>query len=492
MRVSSDSGPLVPDPLMPIEECTERIERLLHRVKQTQLECAVQQALNAPQPPTRFAEQLPRPQAPPAAAARSESPGSTASTASLRSASSVQSDAGLHIASSGLAVGGQAPYSPRRRAVTLGPSVAKRSSDERLAGLGQAATPTHKTPIEEMRAKIQRVRARRAERLREEQASLSPPSGGGRPAALTRMHSEISGTTYYASDDDEVSGDFFENKENLALFREAQMPARDIDWDKRVYYHHVARTNDDFRSATQDVEIADCRDACFVELVGRKTAARIARAHRPEPRRRALPESPLRLDDADAAAVSAWIDEDSDDSGGEADRSFDWSRHGFGYMEFRRRSLASSAILSPGATPEPPSLPPHLPPPDDPAASLMAGAKSGRTWSITSSTARAATDNFNQAVAAASAAAAAGAGGGTTGAWPASDARFCPQHVALLSESEDSDADDDWDMLDSEDVEARQAAQLESLRRENADLQRAVERSRRAVFALARVVLGPL
>ncbi|KAJ2759967.1 hypothetical protein IWQ56_005600, partial [Coemansia nantahalensis] len=96
------------------------------------------------------------------------------------------------------------------------------------------------------------------------------------------------------------------------------------------------------------------------------------------------------------------------------------------------------------------------------------------------------------AVAAASAAAAAGAGGGTTGAWPASDARFCPQHVALLSESEDSDADDDWDMLDSEDVEARQAAQLESLRRENADLQRAVERSRRAVFALARVVLGPL
>ncbi|KAJ2705578.1 hypothetical protein H4R19_005109, partial [Coemansia spiralis] len=238
---SPGPGTLVPDPLMPIEECSERIERLLQRVQQTHRKYAVQQALAAPQPATRFAARLPQPLPPAASAAGRQSSGSTASTASQHSVSSLQNSTGRHIAA--------APYSPRRRAVTLGPSTTK-SSGERLAlALDQ---PSAKTPIEEMRAKIERVRARRAARLKEEMAHQSPrvgcsPAAGDRPAMLARMHSEISGTTYYASDDDGGYGeDFFENKENLALFREAQMPVRDIDWDKRVYYHHVARTDDAF------------------------------------------------------------------------------------------------------------------------------------------------------------------------------------------------------------------------------------------------------
>ncbi|KAJ1724012.1 hypothetical protein LPJ61_005780, partial [Coemansia biformis] len=251
-------GFTVPDPMMPIEECSERIERLLQRVQQRHREYAAQQTSAAPRTPVRLGER-----AVAAAAVSRPSAGSTVSTASLHSASSIRSDAGACAIASGRAAGDAMLYSPRRRAATMGPAMDKnRDSSERVS-MGRAASPAHKTPIEEMRAKIERVRARRAARLKEEMAGRSPPvgsletAGGERPGALVRMHSEISGTTYYASD--EEAEDFFEDKDNLALFREVQMPVRDIDWDKRVFYHHVARTDDEFRKAAEDVEIADCR-----------------------------------------------------------------------------------------------------------------------------------------------------------------------------------------------------------------------------------------
>ncbi|KAJ2526156.1 hypothetical protein EV175_007682, partial [Coemansia sp. RSA 1933] len=46
--------------------------------------------------------------------------------------------------------------------------------------------------------------------------------------------------------------------------------------------------------------------------------------------------------------LMTWLDSDGDED--ESERSFDWSRDGFGYMEFRRNSrmsLGKSSVLSP-------------------------------------------------------------------------------------------------------------------------------------------------
>ncbi|KAJ1718030.1 hypothetical protein LPJ61_006929, partial [Coemansia biformis] len=132
-----------------------------------------------------------------------------------------------------------------------------------------------------------------------------------------------------------------------------------------------------------------------------------------------------------------------------------------------------------------PASPPRQDESQEPSVSLMGAAKSGLAWSITSSTARAATENFNQAVAAAA------------GVPRASDERFCALEDAMLSVD---DEDDDWQLLSSDELggapgdaaeaEAQAAAHLVALRRENDDLQRSVERTRRAVEALTRVVFG--
>ncbi|KAJ2779314.1 hypothetical protein H4R18_004085 [Coemansia javaensis] len=130
--------------MMPIEECSERIERLLARVQQTHREYAAHRALTSPRAPTRFDARPGQRRQQPAAAQRTVS---TASTASLQSASSMRSDSCVHQAALlGVAGdGGGGQTSPRRRAVTMGPTAE--------AGSGG---PAQRTPIEEMRAKIER------------------------------------------------------------------------------------------------------------------------------------------------------------------------------------------------------------------------------------------------------------------------------------------------------------------------------------------------
>ncbi|KAJ2817733.1 hypothetical protein FBU31_006123 [Coemansia sp. 'formosensis'] len=109
------------------------------------------------------------------------------------------------------------------------------------------------------------------------------------------------------------------------MFQELSVPVKDIEWDKRVYYYHLAQNNDAYRRMAEDVSVRDCRNDCLAELGG-------SRRQREE------------ID-----AVSAWL-EDPDDGEDIGERSFDWSRDGFGYMEFRRLSRASiaSSVLSPG------------------------------------------------------------------------------------------------------------------------------------------------
>ncbi|KAJ2659373.1 hypothetical protein IWW48_003520 [Coemansia sp. RSA 1200] len=183
--------------------------------------------------------------------------------------------------------------------------------------------------------------------------------------------------------------DFFDNKDVVAMFRELPLPFKELDWEKQVYYYHVTQSSTSTgadRSPTKMnkeenddvVDIRDCRAECLGDLLGEKLAARVvARSARREAAAAAAPASVLRrrrmsednngdedgdggsteLDAADAQAqhladVDAWLDFDSDadEHGAEAERSFDWSRDGFGYMEFRRSSrpmLAQPSLLSP-------------------------------------------------------------------------------------------------------------------------------------------------
>ncbi|KAJ2823959.1 hypothetical protein IWW50_003556 [Coemansia erecta] len=512
-------------PLLAQEECSERIDRLLqrvHRAQQSRREGLVRMELTgSPRTPTRLDPPLARP-------VRAQSPSDssgTVSTASIRS--DIEADAsGPHM---------DPLFSPRRRAATM--DVAREKCTQERFG---SADVQARAPAEDMRAKIERVRARRAARLKAEMASeasspvMRSPDESQEPR-LARMHSEISGTTYYASSDDGES-DFFETRDNLMLFREMEVPMKDVDWDKRVYYHHVARTNERFRQAVEDVEISDCRESFLGELLGRREAARVLNQGRasgqggtgttnrvssasstptagrftPAGRGGAahLLDSGSRFaapNQAETDAVLEWMDDESDVSS--EGHSFDWTQHGFGYMEFRRRSrssLASSSVMSPGSehftprrglgammandAPRPISTvlesPLESPRTASRQPSLMDA--TGLEWSVTSSTARAATANFSEAVGA------------------VADTRLEPAGLAAVAEADESDAsmdsDEDWQMLSSDEFAAKPMSaaeeealaleQLGSLRGQNHELRSQIQQMRRAVASLTQVVVG--
>ncbi|KAJ2157373.1 hypothetical protein GGF46_004549 [Coemansia sp. RSA 552] len=357
-RIASGYAGTMVSPI-PVGECTERVERLVQIVQQKHREYMAHKDLVSPGPrtPTRLDE--------PQFSTVQSSAASTATTASIRSDGP---EGALD----------KEVFSPRRRAVTMDPNIGL--GGERGVAFEEPAplSPKQISPVDEIRAKIERIRARRAAKLDEERARpLSPASSadssGRRVAPMSRKHSEISGTTYYTSDeanDDEWgpdADDFFENRDNLMLFREVDIPVKDLDWDKRVFYHHVSRTNEEHRRATEDVEIADYREECLAELLGRRNAANIVRANGQKPRRRdgldgileGIPEADgvalnePRQEEVDA--MSKWWVENASDEDEDADHSFDWSRDGFGYMEFRRQSRSSAAasrssIMSPPAS----------------------------------------------------------------------------------------------------------------------------------------------
>ncbi|KAJ2428534.1 hypothetical protein GGF47_001302 [Coemansia sp. RSA 2524] len=444
----SPRSPLNPgSPLLAQEECSERIDRLLqrvHRAQQSRREGIVRMEMTSPRTPTRL-----DPPVPLVLVQESATSSSTVSTASIRSDFSARDTR-------------PEAFSPRRRAATMDPAGEKTPTARERFSFGRA--DNDRKPSDDMRAKIERVRARRAARLKDEMHESpvhSPVGESFEQAQLPRMRSEISGTTYYASDDDEC--DFFEMHDNLMLFREMEVPVKDVDWDKRVYYHHVARTNDAFRKAVEDVEIADCRESSEGMMAGEF----------------AQPNQ------AEADAVLEWMDDESDVSS--EGHSFDWTQHGFGYMEFRRRSrssLASSSVLSPGEHTPRRGLSDLMandqsrPISESPSIRPMDATRSGLEWSVSSSTARAATANFSEAVAA------------------VGNVR---QVLPGLAEVDESDSDDDWHMLDSGDLarpmtaaeeEAMAQEQLHELRSQNQELRVQVQHMFKAVASLTQVVIG--
>ncbi|KAJ1760476.1 hypothetical protein EV180_000171 [Coemansia sp. RSA 518] len=504
----SPRSPLNPgSPLLAQEECSERIDRLLqrvHRAQQSRREGIVRMEMTSPRTPTRL-----DPPVPLVLVQESATSSSTVSTASIRSDFSARDTR-------------PEAFSPRRRAATMDPAGEKTPTARERFSFGRA--DNDRKPSDDMRAKIERVRARRAARLKDEMHESpvhSPVGESFEQAQLPRMRSEISGTTYYASDDDEC--DFFEMHDNLMLFREMEVPVKDVDWDKRVYYHHVARTNDAFRKAVEDVEIADCRESYVAELLGRREAADILRSDagnlradqsslRADQSNFRADQSNLRTDQsnehvdeaphisrsegmmagefaqpnqAEADAVLEWMDDESDVSS--EGHSFDWTQHGFGYMEFRRRSrssLASSSVLSPGEHTPRRGLSDLMandqsrPISESPSIRPMDATRSGLEWSVSSSTARAATANFSEAVAA------------------VGNVR---QVLPGLAEVDESDSDDDWHMLDSGDLarpmtaaeeEAMAQEQLHELRSQNQELRVQVQHMFKAVASLTQVVIG--
>ncbi|KAJ1886884.1 hypothetical protein LPJ81_006619, partial [Coemansia sp. IMI 209127] len=302
------------------------------------------------------------------------------------------------------------PYSPRRRAMTVDHhlSSAKRNQnaspgirnrleelrarrlareeDERKATAedGRAASPTP-SPTAAIRARAEELRARRLAREEEEyRAALnptspmySPPLAGSKPRANTDyvsaggMYSNISisgpetAIEYAAGADGDV--DFFDNKDVIAMFREIPLPFKELDWEKQVHYYHVARTNDAYRKATEDVELRDCRAECLVDILGEKTAARVVAKESKRGKEQLvlrrqrgsendvvhgasdISDLALRSTGTEEEDVMSLLDSDFEDDD-EAERSFDWSRDGFGYMEFRRMSrmsLGKPSVLSP-------------------------------------------------------------------------------------------------------------------------------------------------
>ncbi|KAJ2726424.1 hypothetical protein GGI07_000562 [Coemansia sp. Benny D115] len=310
-RTMRGIGGVSPDPLMPVDECSERIDRLLQRVQQKHREYTARQALTSPTPrtPTRFDQ------------------ASTVSTVSLRSAS--ESEQPLQETE-------PAVFSPRRRAATMDPAPSSPAAPVSSAIVGASSrggSVAQRASAAEMRMKIERVRARRAAKLAEQDAYSGAwsPTAGSPPAS---MHSSLGA---FADEG------FFERSSVRALFREVPLVLKDVEWDKRVYYHHVAQQQGD---AADDVEIRGCREECLVELLGRREAARVLARTGHEallaPEDRLLADG-LRPSGAEVDALADWIDQCSSGDDGSNDddddcRSFDWSRDGFGHVEFRRLS----------------------------------------------------------------------------------------------------------------------------------------------------------
>ncbi|PIA13682.1 hypothetical protein COEREDRAFT_89326 [Coemansia reversa NRRL 1564] len=358
------------------------------------------------------------------------------------------------------------PGSPRRDSKTARSDAGTGTTQDFLGTKLVAETPAERT-----REKLAVLRARRVSQLNEDKADNSTSE---LTKKMVQMRSENSLTTFYHSDerDEDNGAGFFESSDNLILFREIERTARDITWDKRVFYYHVSRTNERFRHATEDITIADCRDSCLADLADQQGAthernssgARDALASRRHSR--GAPNARQQQDAADIAEFGEQMEDDDDDR---------WLDR-FGYIDFCHRScssMASATSLSSPAFEEfsaPPTPPPACNSPEPLASPSYA--TSGRTWSINSSTARVATANFNKAISAAVAAAAS----------PQLNEEFFD---GSLLDKEDPAAKP----ISTVDAEEAACAQLRMSKAEKREFNRNVSQARAAIQALTRLVL---
>ncbi|KAJ1841694.1 hypothetical protein LPJ73_006031 [Coemansia sp. RSA 2703] len=211
-------------------------------------------------------------------------------------------------------------YSPRQRAVTVGPSLSERRA--KLAARRLSGDCGGATSVAEVRRKIEMVRARRAERLALEAEQAAAEQAAEQAAAEQAATEPVMPVSLSASP-----------SVSPAEFQEIAMPVRDIEWQKRIYYHYAAQENEDFRRLSEPVEIRDCRAECLEDLLG------------PDAQ---VPDASIgHVADSEVDAVADWLDEDDDDvSDGFDAASFDWSRAGFGYIEFGSPSRTSLDAVS--------------------------------------------------------------------------------------------------------------------------------------------------
>lgn len=175
--------------------------------------------------------------------------------------------------------------------------------------------PSHTGGSESIRDKLEKMRARRQRKHQDSDEDL--PTMGRRTVSAATTAVCIDSDD---SDSDDSNGgegeDFFESSRVARLFEEIDVPTKDLTWDKRVFYYHATS------QTTDGWCIKDCRQECLNELLG-----------------------------GEVEDISEWLEED-EEGGDWADRSLDWSKDGFGYMEFRRLSNAMSPT-SPAPPPPP-------------------------------------------------------------------------------------------------------------------------------------------
>ncbi|KAJ1848499.1 hypothetical protein LPJ73_003953 [Coemansia sp. RSA 2703] len=323
------------DAEMAPEELTDVLERLIQRVQEKRREVSALPSLTSPSA-TRFdIAERPAPRRSPSSTSAttedtvqlSESDAEPAEPSVVQEVVAVESHVVQEAADDEV-------YSPRRRAVTVGPSVSERRAKlaaRRLSGDCGGAR-AYATSVSEVRRKIEKVRARRAAQLalEAEQAAAEPVVPISPLASPSASSAEYSGRQPVVSGQPRADG-FFESREARAAFQEIAMPVKDVEWEKRVYYYHAAQENEDFRRISEHVEILDCRAECLDDLLG--PGAQVPEA------------SSGHVADSEVDAVAEWLDEDDVSDRSDA-MSFDWSRDGFGYMEFRRLSRASLGAMS--------------------------------------------------------------------------------------------------------------------------------------------------
>ncbi|KAJ1672695.1 hypothetical protein EV182_006679, partial [Spiromyces aspiralis] len=86
--------------------------------------------------------------------------------------------------------------------------------------------------------------------------------------------------------------DFFDQENVVAMFQEIPLQLKDPDWDKRVYYHYIRNTNQEYKDLVENIELRDCRDECLAEMIGERRARKLATA---QPQNLANAEDPMAI-----------------------------------------------------------------------------------------------------------------------------------------------------------------------------------------------------
>ncbi|KAJ2397884.1 hypothetical protein GGI23_003381 [Coemansia sp. RSA 2559] len=334
-----------------MEECSERLERLLQRVHKANEENAALKALKLPTTP----------KTPTLARSSTTSSSNDWADGSRRRAATVDS----HMSSTERSQNASVRIQRRLEEIRARRLARKEEEQKASSTDSKVASPAH-MPTTEIRIKVEKLRARRQAREEEERMAtnarnaFSPQSSS--PSAVSVLQARTgyleSGGVYRncsgsetavecAADTDEDVY-FFDNKDVIAMFREIPLPFKELDWEKQVHNFHVARTNDAYRKDTDDIKLRNCRAECIVDILGEKAASHVTAQESECGKEQQVQRRQSRLGDENVSNAVynsdlLLIDSDFEDDN-ESERSSEWSRNGFGYIELRRMSRMSLEV----------------------------------------------------------------------------------------------------------------------------------------------------